>query len=94
LAAIRSGSVALQRGDYEPLHVAHQLLAFARRLGHETVIVALNAADAPAVLTLALPWLNGGQLIDLLNPGKAYAINSNSCTITIPPTWACILVRV
>jgi len=57
------------------------------------VIVALNAAEAPAVLTLALPWLIGGHLADLLNPGNTYALNGNRCIITIPPTWACILAR-
>jgi len=93
LTAIRLHLPALQRGSYEPLHVGHQQLAFTRRLGHETVIVALNAAEAPAVLTLELPWLGGGQLADLLNPGKAYALNGNRSTITIPPTWACILVH-
>jgi cyclomaltodextrinase / maltogenic alpha-amylase / neopullulanase len=91
LAAIRSCSSALQRGNYEPLHVGHQQLAFARQLGNETVIVALNAAELSTEFTLELPLLCDGPLIDLLNPGESLAADNNRCTMTIPPTWARIL---
>ncbi len=91
LAAVRSGSSALRLGGYEPLHVAHRQLVFARRRDDETTIVALNAADTPVTLTVRLPESSRDQLVDLLNPGERCATRNNCCTMTIPPTWARIL---
>ena len=51
-AAIRRGSAALRRGTYRPLHVAPEQFAFERAGEGERVVVAANAAGAPARLEI------------------------------------------
>lgn len=92
LAAVRHQLPALRHGDYQPVHVAHQQLVFARTLPGQTVIVAVNAAAHPATITLDLPTaLPGAHLTDHLNPGDTFPIANGCVTLTIPPTWARIL---
>jgi cyclomaltodextrinase / maltogenic alpha-amylase / neopullulanase len=92
LARQRRELSALRHGDYRPLHVSHQQLAFARATPAQTVIVALNAAPAPAPLALDLPDVpRNAQLVDQLNPGEVFPLVDGRVTLTIPPMWARLL---
>jgi len=92
LAALRRQLPALRHGDYQPLHVAHQQLAFARTIADQTTIVAVNAAAHPATIILDLPATpSGARLTDHLNPGHTVPLTNGRATLTIPPTWARIL---
>ncbi len=76
LARVRSESAALRRGGYRPLFVGAEQFAFERRCEEETVLVAVNAADAPAMLVLPAPApFSRSAFTDLLNPGESYQAN-------------------
>jgi cyclomaltodextrinase len=91
LAALRQAQPALREGGYQELHVSASQLAFLRTHPGGDVVVALNAASAPAALTLRLPTLSG-HLRDLLNPGSSFPIvNGVAHLDPIPACWARIL---
>ena len=91
LAGVRQGSPALQNGAYRPLYVSHEQFAFARQSAAERVVVALNAASAPARLELSLPF-PANQAVDLLNPGAVFSIANGKLIIDpVSPAWARIL---
>ena len=72
LAQIRHHSAALRYGNYRPLLVKSEQLAFARQTPEECVIVAVNAADKPVPMELPVPVTGKKQLIDLLNEGDRF----------------------
>ena len=83
---------ALRHGEYRELHVAAEQLAFLREHPQETLLVAVNAASAPAVLELRLP-LDSGRLVDLLNPGDSFPVSQNRVRLDpLPPCWARVLL--
>ncbi len=93
LARIRRATPALRHGDYRPLHVAHQQLAFSRRAGEQQVLVLLNAAAQPAAFDLALPGLQNGAALDLLNPGERFPFAGGRLRLeTVWPHWGRILL--
>jgi cyclomaltodextrinase / maltogenic alpha-amylase / neopullulanase len=91
LARIRRESAPLRRGDYLQLHVSHEQLAFARRHGGDTVVVAVNAAAHPAKIALELPEKRDGQLFDLLDAGEGLAVKGGKAIMSVPPGWARIM---
>ena len=91
LAAIRHSSAALRHGSYRQLAVDHQQLVFERQLGGEQVIVAVNAADSPASLEVAIPAPPGRQLVDLLDAGAPIATTGGRTRLEVPACWARIL---
>ncbi len=94
LAAIRHRSVALRHGDYRQLHVAAEQLAFARRAGDETVIVAINAAADLAPLSVATDLPEGTELSDALDPVVVVRVAGGRIEIPpVPARWARILIR-
>jgi len=94
LAAIRTGSPALQKGNYKSLHVAHQQLAFSRQLGDDCIVVVLNSSETPASLELMLPHAENGILVDLLNRDNFFPVAvGGRCSVTISPSWGRILMR-
>ncbi len=93
LAQIRHHSSALQHGDYHPLLVKAEQLAFARQTPEELVVVAVNAAGKPASFDLTLPAGAGTQLIDLLNQGDRFPVRGGKTRLhTVNPCWARILI--
>jgi glycosidase len=90
-ARIRAGSRALRRGSYRQLHVAPEQLAFARQLEGETVVVAVNAAAAPATVDLPAPVRDGATLTDLLSPADRATAAGGRLRVEVPPRWARIL---
>ena len=84
LIAIRRRFPALRRGDYAQLHVAHEQFAFLRRDASRSIVVAVNAADRPAEVSLRLPGIANGQLIDVLNDGCAFDVGGGICALSVP----------
>lgn len=91
LAAIRHALPALRHGDYRELSIAHRLFAFERASGNERVAVAVNAAEHPAELRLRLPHAGSGELIDVLDGDRKFAVQAGSTTLDVPPRWGRIL---
>jgi cyclomaltodextrinase / maltogenic alpha-amylase / neopullulanase len=91
LAGIRHATPALQLGDYTQLHVASRQLAFLRRWEGESVVVAVNADEKPAILAIDVPGLADGALTDLLSPGERFIVARGKLTVTVPPRWARML---
>ena len=91
LACIRSRSAALQRGDYQQLHVSHEQLVFSRQAEGETVLVAINAADKPTQVRVRVPHGRGERLVDLLNPGEEIRLEGEEADLALYPSWARIL---
>jgi cyclomaltodextrinase/neopullulanase len=56
--ALRHAYPALRRGTFTPLHAHGELYVFARTLGDDTLVVALNAGDQQAPVY----WNAGPQL--------------------------------
>ena len=52
--ALRGAHPALRRGDYARLYANNDIYAFGRRLGDETLIIVLNASQAPFALDIPL----------------------------------------
>lgn len=93
LARVRRESPALRYGDYQPLHVSAEQLAFMRAAAQERVIVALNAADTPATLELPLAEADGARLVDVLNPGETFPVHHGRVQLApLYPNWARVLV--
>jgi cyclomaltodextrinase / maltogenic alpha-amylase / neopullulanase len=93
LAAIRAATPALRHGDYEQLLVASRQFAFARRLGDDAAITAVNADHAPAALRLPVAGVRDGELTDLLSPSDRFTVAGGFCQVTVPGCGACILAR-
>lgn len=89
LMALRRNLPALRSGTYQQLHVAAEQFAFARRTPAQSVIVAVNAADRPATVTLSgLP--QGRVLHDQLN-GQQIAIRQQT-PLPLFPHWGGVFV--
>jgi cyclomaltodextrinase / maltogenic alpha-amylase / neopullulanase len=92
LAHVRHHSPALQYGNYRPLLVKSEQLAFARQTDGELIIVAVNAADKPVPLELPVPEVGKKELIDLLNKGDRFPIHGGKARIpAVNPCWARIM---
>lgn len=93
LAAVRQGLAPLRRGNYVPLHVSNEQFAYARCMPMESVVVAVNAADRPAAVTLELPMWNDGWLVDVLNQGERFEVRQGRVTLApLPANWGRVLV--
>jgi glycosidase len=91
-AAIRHSSPALRRGSYRQLLVAPEQLAFSRQAGDDHVMVAVNAAGAPA--RLAVPGREGESFADLLDPGRTFEVRGGRLQLdSVPGCWGRILAR-
>jgi cyclomaltodextrinase / maltogenic alpha-amylase / neopullulanase len=92
LAHVRHHSPALRYGNYHPLLVKSEQLAFARQTQDEYLIVAVNAADKPVPLELPIPETGKKQLIDLLNEGDHFPVQGGKAHIpVVNPCWARIM---
>ncbi len=90
-AQIRKAHPALQYGEYQELHVAHEQFAFSRKTKEEQLIVVVNSANAPAKLQLKVPLPDGKVLVDLLEPKQTFKVTGGHLPLEIPGCWARIL---
>jgi glycosidase len=91
-ARIRHERHALRYGNYQQVLVAHEQFAFSRHSDQDYVVVAVNAANAPARLNLPLQLPNGSQLVDLLEPMHTFPSQNGAVWVDVPSCWARILV--
>lgn len=88
IIALRKRLVALRRGDFQRLLLdeKHNLYAFARSSGAESVVVALNASSKPHKLTIPLgnlAWNPALEVHDLLNAHHHHIIDQH-LTLNLP----------
>jgi glycosidase len=92
LARVRFHSASLRMGNYRQLHVSHEQLAFARSHNGHTVVVAVNASSDPTNVRLEIPGVQGGRLVDELNPGMEFAVRNGVANVDpVPASWARIM---
>ena len=91
LAELRRRMPALRQGDYAQLYVSAEQIAFTRSHPEGIVVVAVNAASAPAVLDLELPF-SASHLEDLLNPGDIFPVINHRVRLDpLNSGWARVL---
>lgn len=94
LAKLRRHLTALSGGTYQPLLIDHRQLAFVRRRAGQSVIVVVNAQEAPVDVRLDLgkAGLNGTtRLIDRLNGDRSFAVDGSTVSVPIDRCWGRIL---
>ncbi len=92
LAWLRRNSPALKYGSYYELLVNHEQIAFLRETNQQRVMVVVNASAEPIRLSLPVPWQDCTELVDDLNPGDRFAVQSGEvCLDLLPPRWARVL---
>lgn len=106
LARLRQSHAALRRGEWVELHASQEVLAYARRLGDQVAVVALNAGGEPwqsQVPAAALGLPEGARLTPALaagpgsdRPGKPDSplrVRQGQLDLTLPPQSAAVWVR-
>jgi len=91
LISLRKSSPALRRGDYKRLYLdeGNGSYVFARILGEEKIVVALNAGDHAREMKFPvanLGWENGRTLRSLIGSTPA-AVTKGRIAFTLPP-WS------
>lgn len=81
LAQLRKQLPALRHGDYQPIFVSHEQLAFARQTSDECVVIAINAAEQPVSFEIAVPWTNAQHLVDVLNDHNSIPVTNGRARI-------------
>jgi hypothetical protein len=95
MIALRKNWSALRRGSYKRVFVddRRSCYAFARILGSEKVLVAMNASPTQRYLRLpvaGLGWADGRILRNLLGR-EEFLVSGDTLAITLPPwgsVWA------
>ena len=93
LISLRKRTPSLRRGEYVKLLANDGLYAFARTLGEEKVVVALNASARAHQVKLpcaALKW-NDGHIVQSLIDGQKFTVTDGKLSFTLPPwsgVWA------
>jgi glycosidase len=93
LISLRKRTPSLRRGDYIRLLVEDKVYAFARILGDQNVLVALNGSAQERQLEIqcaALNWGDGRVVQSLIN-GQKYTIAEGKISIKLP-AWSGIWV--
>jgi cyclomaltodextrinase / maltogenic alpha-amylase / neopullulanase len=91
-AHLRRESPALRRGGYRQLAVRSRLLAFARETQDETVVVVVNANDAPERVEVNLGTRRDGVLRDLLDGGEPLQVVRGRVEVApLYPRWPRVL---
>lgn len=85
LVRARHASAALQRGDLRPVPAGPGVLAFLRRTGDETVLVAHNLGAEPATLEVAAPAGSGTPEPLFADPGAAASPVPGGTRLVLPP---------
>jgi len=90
-ADLRAVLPVLWDGGYTQLLVSHEQFAFLRAKDNERVVVALNSAAEPALMTIPLPF-QATRAIDLLNNNETFAVHEGKLELpTVPARWARVL---
>lgn len=75
LIALRRSRPALRRGSFRFLHAEDDVIAYARQLGDETIIVAINAAKMPRRLALDLGGVTtDGTVLEQAGSHRTYPV--------------------
>ncbi len=82
-AELRKKYRALRRGDFKTVYAADKTYVYARSLGEETVIVAVNAGAATSVFDLPIP--EGTHLFEEWTGVETHAYNGVAWNLHIPP---------
>jgi cyclomaltodextrinase / maltogenic alpha-amylase / neopullulanase len=82
LIELRRASVALRRGDWQPLLAFNRVLAFRRTHGDEQAIVVLNAGPERRDFALELPSGSPAGFVDALS-GDAFACNGRTLALPV-----------
>ncbi|HZU87590.1 MAG TPA: alpha-amylase family glycosyl hydrolase [Anaerolineaceae bacterium] len=90
LAALRNEHPALRHGDYRQLHVSANQLAFVRQTAEECLLVAINASDQPAELSLNIPAAAQSAAFDILNHQPVTG-QYGQFTLQLPARWGQII---
>jgi neopullulanase len=93
--ALRKAHRALCCGSYECLEAAGDVVIFARQAGDETLVVALNAANAPAALATPVAGVlpEGTVLEAVWGAGAARVDGGLLSGVVIPPRSGVVLKR-
>jgi glycosidase len=96
LARMRHETPALRRGDFASLPPAGSgVYAFGRKLGDETVALAVNFSEATRAATLrvgALGWADGAEVVDLLDH-KRRSVERGVVRMRLAPYSGALLKR-
>lgn len=97
LASLRRDVAPLRRGDFAPISVppAQGVYAFARRLGSDTVVLAINPSGATRVARIpveGLGWPEGADLSDLLK-GAHPCVEQGAVRLRLAPLSGALLRR-
>ncbi len=91
LAHVRLTSDTLRHGEYHPLLVKAEQVAFMRHSAAERVVVVVNTSAEKTSVLLNLPE-GRGQLIDLLDDGVPIPVDANGqVNVEVWPHWLRIL---
>lgn len=91
LAKLRQQQPALRNGDYRQLHVSAEQLAFIRQDPTGQLLVAINASEQPARLSLPIPNTGQSSAWDLLNQ-QPVEIQPGRVELLIPACWGQVIV--
>lgn len=85
---------ALHKGDYQQKWVSSSQFAFMRSKGDEHVLVVVNSASEPALVTLPMPGMAGWRFVDRLNDSETVFVGKNeTINLEIPAHWGLALVN-
>jgi cyclomaltodextrinase/neopullulanase len=93
LISLRKRTPCLRRGEYVQLIAEEKVYAFARTLGEQNILVALNASgkeERVEILCTALNWGDGREVQSLID-GKKFIVAEGKLSIELPP-WSGIWV--
>lgn len=88
---LRREHPAIRQGSMIDLVYTDDAYVYARRVPGETIIIALNRAQAPASLTISADWLeatNGARLLPLLGAKDERVATGGEFALTIPARTA------
>jgi cyclomaltodextrinase len=96
LISLRKRNACLRRGDYQQIFLdkARCTYAFARTLGDEAILAAINASDSRRHLKLlvsSLGWSDGRIVSDLLG-SEEYIVSGEELIINLQP-WSMVWVN-
>ena len=91
MIALRKEHAPLRHGDYRPLYVDSLQVAFERRNGSSSLVVAINGDHREVPVTLSFPARDGCRLVDVLNRGDEFRVANGRCSVPVPACWGRVL---
>jgi 4-alpha-glucanotransferase len=105
LAKLRNDYAVLRTGDWIPLAVTDDVLAyvrvitggldvFAQEREDNTALVLLNRSDKEAIIAVDIRnWVESSILYDMMNEEKEVAVGDGICSLVLPPYGSKILLE-